>query len=285
MALPSLTPQVVRALLLEWLQRSERGQLEEVVNGVLQLAMGRGLAASGVGAVGVGHLHFQRNVNLVRDHVQQVMWQLLAQGVLVWGMDAGPNDKYPFYRLTDYGRGAVKQQRPQPYDPDGFLAEFDRLVVPSDPVAREYLAEAVRALNANCFKAAAVMVGAASEQLVLVLADTFRDALPDPDEQRTFDKDAGGPAASVSRRYNALKERLERMVEAKRLGFELASTVRGELPSAFEFIRRCRNDAGHPAIPTQTDPDTVFLHLRVFVEYARRVTALAEFFKTNPATW
>jgi hypothetical protein len=31
-------------------------------------------------------------VNLVRDHVQQVMWQLLAQGVLVWGMDAGPND-------------------------------------------------------------------------------------------------------------------------------------------------------------------------------------------------
>ena len=38
---------------------------------------------------------------------------------------------------------------------------------------------------------------------------------------------------------------------------EMAETVGNELPSAFHFIRR--NDAGHPEIPTNTDPDTVFL--------------------------
>jgi hypothetical protein len=284
MATSSLTPQLVRALLLDYLKRQNRGQLEEAVNGVLQLAMAKGLVPSGVGAVGVTRLHFQTNVNVVRDHVQQLMWQLLAQGLLVWGMDAGPNDKYPFYRMTEYGREVVQQDRPQPYDPDGFLGEFDRLVVPGDEVARAYLAEAVRAFNANCFKSAAVMVGGASEQLIVVLIDTFRDAITDPAEMSRFDKDAG-PATAVSRRYRAAQERLDRMVVAKKLSFELAETVGNELPSAFHFIRRCRNDAGHPTIPTHTDPDTVFLNLRVFVEYARRVTGLSEFFKTNPATW
>jgi hypothetical protein len=75
------------------------------------------------------------NARLVPDHVQQVMWQLLAQGVLVWGLGAESNNAYPFYRLTAYGKTVVKDGVPQPYDPDGFVAEYDRLVAGGDPGA------------------------------------------------------------------------------------------------------------------------------------------------------
>lgn len=67
------------------------------------------------------------------------------------------------------------------------------------------------------------------------------------------------------------------MVAAKRLSFEFVETVEHELPSGFNFIRRCRNDAGHPEILRNTDPDAVFLNLRVFTEFVRRVVALTDF--------
>jgi hypothetical protein len=118
---------------------------------------------------------------------------------------------------------------------------------------------------------------------VLLLHVTFEAAITDAKRRSKFTADSGGFA--ISRKYRALQDRLDMMVAAKKLPFELAETVGNELPTAFSFIRRCRNDAGHPEIPTTTDPDTVFLNLRVFTEYARRVAALTEFFKTNAADW
>lgn len=66
---------------------------------------------------------------------------------------------------------------------------------------------------------------------------------------------------------------------------ELQETIEYEFPAVSNFIRRCRNDAGHPDIPRQTDPDTVFLSLRVFVEHARKLYALLRYFDNNPADW
>ncbi|MDA4133643.1 MAG: hypothetical protein OK454_11060, partial [Thaumarchaeota archaeon] len=255
-----------------------------VAETVGRLAIDRGFLAS---LTGRSSTFFQdldpQNRDFIKDHVQQVMWQLLAQGVLVWGLSGTLNDVYPNYRLTAYGRNVVKEQGPQPYDPDGFITEFDRLVPGADAILRDYLVEAVRAFNASCFKSSAVMLGAASEQALLLLHVAFEAAITDARRKSKFEKDSEG--ITISRKYKALKDRLDLMVAAKKLPFELAEGVGNELPAAFNFIRRCRNDAGHPEIPTQTDPDTVFLNLRVFTEYARRVTKLAEHFKNNPADW
>ncbi len=160
---------------------------------------------------------------------------------------------------------------------------IDRLVPGADPILKDYLVEAVRAFNSNCFKSAAVMLGAASEQAVLLLHTAFEAVISDPQKQSRFTKDSKG--ITITRKYDALKDRLDLMVIAKKLPHDLAETVGGELTSGFNFIRRCRNDAGHPQIPTATDPDTVFFNLRVFTEFARRVSDLTEFFKSNVADW
>ena len=58
-----------------------------------------------------------------------------------------------------------------------------------------------------------------------------------------------------------------------------------EVPGVFELIRRQRNEAGHPELYTGVDPDTVFLNIRVFVEYVRKVYDLMAFLAANGATW
>jgi hypothetical protein len=279
-----LSPQIIKSLMFEHFRTGMSSQVMEVVNQVAILAVQKRLAPTASGA-NRSHLHALgfENMRFVPDYVQQVMWQLLAQGVLVWGLGAESNNAYPFYRLTEYGRSVVEGGPPQPYDPDGFIAEFDRVVANGDAVLRDYLVEAVRAFNANCFKSAAVMLGAASERAVLQLHASFDAAIQDATKRAKFQKDSAG--ITISKKYVTLKDRLDLMVTGKKLPFELAETVGNELPSAFHFIRRCRNDAGHPEIPTQTDPDTVFLNLRVFTEYARRVQALATFFGANAADW
>lgn len=279
-----LAPQIIKSLMFEHFRTGRSSQVMEVVNQVAILAVRKGLAPVASGA-NPSHLHALGfdNMRFVPDYVQQVMWQLLAQGVLVWGLGAESNNTYPFYRLTEYGKSVVKDGAPQPYDPDGFVAEYDRIVASGDPIARDYLVEAVRAFNANCLKSAAVMLGAASERVVYQLHAAFGSAISDATKKAKFEKDSAG--ITVSRKYGALKDRLDLMVAGKKLPFELAETVGNELPSAFQIIRRCRNDAGHPEIPTSTDADTVFLNLRVFTEYARRVEALTTFFKANPAEW
>lgn len=226
------------------------------------------------------------------DHVQMIMWQLLPQGILVWGLadhnyGMPQNDKYPFYRLTEYGKKSVidSGSKSQPYDPDGFLTEFKRLVPEAHPIVLEYLEEAVRAFNAACYKSAAVMLGAASEKMTLTLCDAFEQSITDTTKRTKFAKDSDG--ISVSRKFDALKERLDLMVGAKKFKdhHDLRGTIRHDLPSVSELIRRCRNDAGHPDIPAQTDPDTVFLTLRVFAEHARRLYELLRYFDSNPADW
>lgn len=177
----------------------------------------------------------------------------------------------------------VAAGRPQPYDPDGFLREFRKQVPTADPVVTEYLEEAVRAFNASCFRAAAILVGAASEKAILVLHDRFAGKLVDLAKKTAFEKASTG--ISIHKKYAALKDRLDRMVSAKKFNHDLTETISTQLPGAYELIRRYRNAAGHPEIGGTADSDTVFLTLRVFIEYSRRVTGLIDHFDTADADW
>lgn len=280
----TLTPQILRPLVLEFLSTNTSGQVHSVVEGIVQLAYQKKMVS-----INFVQNFAQHQRSILFDHVQMIMWQLLPQGVLVWGLggNMSNNDKYPFYRLTEHGQAVVANasKQPQPYDPDGFIKEFVRVVPLADAIILDYLTEAVRAFNAACYKSAAVMLGAASEKAILLLHETFEQRIVDPAEKKKFEKDSSG--ISVARKFNALKERLDLMVDSKKFKahHEITETILHALPATSELIRRCRNDAGHPDIPTLTDPDTVFLNLRVFTEHARRIYGLLGHFHTNPAEW
>jgi hypothetical protein len=98
-------------------------------------------------------------------------YDLFRTGYLSWGHDL-PNPSPPFCHVTALGRQALALRSRDPANPDGYLAHLrDR--APLGPVTASYITEALNTFNAACFKATAVMVGAAAESLVLGVRDAL----------------------------------------------------------------------------------------------------------------
>lgn len=280
----------VLALTLEQLRKHPKGQHAELANHVLAAAEQKGLIPAARQPHGVVMAGVQAGMSLGHDEreriselVREAMWECLLKRILVFGMDSA-NGAWPWYRLTAFGAQALKNTAPQPYDPDGFLKHFDASCTGIDPAVRGYVAEAVQAFNSDCTRSAAVMLGCGSEKLLLLLCDAFEAAISDAAKKSKFNKDVNAKWA-ISHKYSTLRDRLELMVNAKKLPHDHAETVASELPAGFELLRRCRNAAGHPDVPGNVDADTVFLNLRSFTEYARRVHALIGYFGSSPADW
>ncbi len=273
----------VLALTLEQLREHPRGQWATLVASTVEAAKRKGLIPSAQGSTGTfvgGRPLVEAQIG---EHVREAMWDCLLKRIIVFGMD-NANPSWPFYRVTEYGASALKATTPQPYDPDGFMAYFDATCASIEPAVRAYVAEAVHAFNSDCTRSAAVMLGCASEKLLLLLCDAFEAAIADATKQAKFTKDINA-RWPISHKYATLRDRLGMMVASKKLPPEHAETVSGELPAGFELLRRCRNAAGHPDVPGNVDPDTVFMNLRMFAEYARRVHALIGYFGTAAADW
>ena len=276
--------QQVRALLTEVLAAAPRGHYQSAVEEVSKRGVQAGVWSTPPGRTAafsnnplVGPLRHQ-----VEEEVRQLLWQFIVQGLVVPGKDAA-NAEWPWYRLTERGNAALGAAAPQPYDPDGFIGFFDRRNPDADHVLRDYVVEAVNAFNVGCLKASAVMLGCASEKSILLLLDAFAQAITDGTKRSKFEKDTAG--WTIASKYRALKDRLDKMVAAKRLPRELADSVRGTLDIGFNLVREQRNAAGHPEIVGQHDPDSVFISLRFMSDYVARVGALIGYFGDNPADW
>lgn len=268
----SLGYREVLALTLEQLREHPNGQWANLAASTVEAVRRRGLVAN-----------VESSKRAIGEHVREAMWDCLLKRIIVFGSDS-LNPEWPFYRLTDHGAHVLKSVAPQPYDPDGFMSYFDATCSGIDPAVRSYVAEAVHAFNSDCTRAAAVMLGCASEKLLLLLCESFEAAIGDATKKAKFSKDLAARWA-ISHKYTTLRDRLELMVTAKKIPHEHAETVAGELPAGFELLRRCRNAAGHPDVPGDVSNDTVFLNLRTFTEYARRVQSMITHFGATAADW
>ena len=151
---------LTKQLLLDYLNNAHEGQFDFALNGVVNLAIQRGAYQSATGHSYDGNdarmLLHAADRNDVTELVRQLFWKLLTEGILVFGRDEN-NPNWPWYRLTALGVEVDSNSSPQPYDPDGFIREFRRVVVGSDPVVLDYQEEAVRCFNHQCPKGAAVL--------------------------------------------------------------------------------------------------------------------------------
>lgn len=271
----------IRSLLIEYLAKKKDGNFQEAVSGVVELAkehnLYTGSSKSGSHRIGVNYDLGGQDAHNVPEEVRQLFWQLLIQGILVFGSD-DLNPTWPWYRVTKYGEDVLSKQGAQPYDPDGFLKEFATVNPAADNIVVDYLEEAVHTFNTGCYKAAAVMLGCASEQLVLVFHETFENAIPDPTKKEAFRKSYGW---TISSKFESLRAGLDVMITSKTLPKELCGVVHNDLVGCFELIRRCRNSAGHPELSSDIRREAVYLSLTVFREYARQVLKLVAHFGPN----
>lgn len=178
MANEPIEREVLRGAMLESLRRQPPSQYVNFQHHVGAVLAERGLPVQGS--------HGQSVLRGIDERrFRELLWQLINQGVLVQGMNSG-NAQWPWLSLTEWGEEYVRDGGPDVYDPDGYLRDLDR-DHPLDEIERRYLAQASAAFRADLPDAVAVMVGAASEHLLLCLADAV------------VAKEAAGAASKVAK--------------------------------------------------------------------------------------
>lgn len=189
-----------------------------------------------------------------------------------------PQPPHPnWFRLTERGMQWVSSAGPPLEDSDGFLAALHTLIPTLDPVVKEYIIEAVVTYNRQVWFASAVMVGAASEKLVYMLATALLVKTGGSDG-RLLDKAI--KERSLPNMFEQLNKVLTAHIESKSLPYEIHEGSEPHLMSLFEAIRVQRNDAVHPTVGEVT-PNTVRLTLSAFPSACRKVFDLIGWCQTH----
>lgn len=221
-----------------------------------------------------GQGHFQSNsvlseasrlLNLSGIKLEQALltlwYDLFRMGHLSWGYNLS-NPDAPFCHLTDQGRKTLENLSRDPANPDGYLAHLTK-IGPLNAIAKSYLKEALKTFNSDCFKASAVMIGAAAETVILELRDAIIKKLDNIGKTPSKDLQDW----RIKRVLDAIKKELKN--HKKDMSIKLDEAVESYWPAFTQQIRTTRNEAGHPKSIEPVTPDTVHASLLIFPELVR----------------
>ena len=187
-----------------------------------------------------------------------VWHDLFRSGHLAWGWDFF-NAEPPFCHVTEQGRRALENISRDPANPCGYVAHLRKMGQLS-PIVDSYVGEALKAYNSDCYKAAAVMIGAAAESVVIEIRDALKSRLtvlnrPVPSKieewqaKKVLDAIRGDLGGQVKDMPRELRERFESF-----------------WPAFTQMLRAARNDAGHPASVDPVTQEKVHANLLIFPE-------------------
>jgi hypothetical protein len=180
--------------------------------------------------------------------------------------------------VTPDGLETLKRASRDPINRPGYLAYLDH-EAPLDSVTRGYVEEALNTYRACCYKATAVLIGAAIEHLVLVLRDELVHRL----KARRATVAKGLEVWQVKTILEAIAKQIlpDLAGDARKKPSDeslrnLVAEAQARLqPTAAEF-RKIRNDAGHPASLDPVKPADVHANLLLFPSTAKLLLGLTK---------
>ena len=202
----------------------------------------------------------------------EVMWQLLMQGVITVGANES-NPTLPFFRVTDYGQKVLEAERFIPHDATGYLDELRAVTgaIATD-VTLTYVEEALRCFNSGCHVASVLLLGIAAESIFNHMCDIIRLSLKNRSEQKKLDSQL--PVKPRHRWIVQKYQNLPKSVQREQLPESLDMT----LGSLYDLIRRQRNELGHPQEkPPELSREQAFVFFRLFPGFVGDIQAFAEY--------
>src|SRR3989338_5281864 len=174
----------LKALVIESLRGTPNTQFVNLMNDVERLALSKGFYRDNrIYSFGGGEDHKMPRSD--RQKIIHIAWELILAKILVPGTDEF-NYNLPFIHLTEFGKEQINQTLPTPYDPDNFLKSVKQLIPNIDGITYFYLSEALRCYHSNCYTASAVMIGAASENMILNLCNILVEAFHNPTDNTAY---------------------------------------------------------------------------------------------------
>lgn len=200
--------------------------------------------------------------DLTKEQAILTTWHdLFRTGYLAWGFNI-TNPHPPFFHVTESGRRTLESLSRDPGNPAGYLRHLAS-IAKLNTIAHSYLIEGLECYVAGLYKAAAVMVGGATESIILDLRDTTL--------QKLTSLGKAIPKNMNDWKIKTVSDALHNFLDGHKSQF--VSELRGEFEAywtAFaQQIRAVRNDAGHPTSVDPVTPDTVHASLLIFPELAK----------------
>jgi hypothetical protein len=180
-----------------------------------------------------------------------------------------------WFRWTARGLAWIDDAQAIPEDPSAYMHYLRENAGKLDPVVEQYVRDALVAFDRGADFAAAVMVGAACEKLLYLLAEAMLEALAAPTERTKLGK------LFESRKITAVADLLREKVDASKLIPYSVREGSGAYWSAMiEAIRQQRNDAVHP-MNAKASRDSVRLSLAALPAVVQGAEKLREWLQQN----
>jgi hypothetical protein len=176
-------------------------------------------------------------------------------------------------RGLEWGAG----EEPVPEDARRYMEVLRSLVPNVDDVIRQYIEESLVAYERQAYFAAAVMIGAACEKAVYLLADAFLRSLRDPNEKKKLGE--AMQRRSITRLFDGIQELLT--AKARIIPYNVTEGAEQHLLSFLDSVRVQRNEAVHPNAALVT-PSKVHLSLAAFPHACEKVFELIRWLDANP---
>ena len=198
---------------------------------------------------------------------------LFRSGVLAPGYNID-NPDLPHIHLTDKGRKTLSDLSRDPSNPDGYMAVLKQYKL-HDAIAISYAEEAVNAYVNGCAKSAVVMIGCASERIVLMVRDELCAGLT-------------RQTRNVSNqlqdwRFKTVRDSITTELDGKKsvMSQKLRDSYASFWLPCTEQMRQHRNDAGHPQSIAPVTDETVHANLLLFPTFANLALELIDWIKAN----
>jgi len=204
------------------------------------------------------------------------LYDLFKTGILSWGHNLS-NPSAPHCHVTAHGRAVLQNLSRDPRNSNGYMA-FLQSNTSVNPISRSYIEEALKTYNSGCFKASAVMVGAASESLVLAVQASLIAKMDTLGLSKPRDLDDWRIKRVLSSVETLLKQRKQVIPNPLFEAFE------AYWPAFTHQIRTVRNDSGHPASIDPVTADNVHAALLIFPELAMLVDKLVNWIANDMRT-
>jgi hypothetical protein len=208
----------------------------------------------------------------------EVLHELATANIIIPGVDRN-HLGWPWLRVTEYGRQVIRQAKPLPFDPAQYLAAAQTRVADLPPLVVEVLGEAVAAYHRGFVRSSALLLGTASELLMMQLIDAFVGSRPDKERERLT---AVMGDKNIYARYRIFREEFDRTRDGRTIPDAVSKDIDSIIDLIFHAVRLTRNEAGHPS-GQPLNAVLVATTLQAFLEYADRIARLGAFLREPPA--
>lgn len=185
-----------------------------------------------------------------------------------------------FY-ITERGAKWAASAEPVPEDSEVYMEHLHKRVPKLDVVIKEYVSEGLSAFVRGNDFSAAVMIGAAAEKSIYLLADSLKPALSNATKQTRL-QDLIDVERSLKKLFDFVINEIKSGIQRKIIPYAVHEGAEAHIGSLIDAIRVQRNDAVHPQNAKVT-PDSVRLSYQAFPAAVEKIEKLRDWCHTNKA--